>query len=347
MKNNLFCDISQNSSLLDSQKIALHSNYENIDSHVVKHIRSPLFYVGDKYKLMPQLKRLFPKDIDVYIEPFVGGGSSFLNTEAREYVLNDNNVYLISLHNFLNTCKYEYFFHTLSNLIESYNLSFSLQNKLPPLALRKRYKKTYFAKFNKESYMRLRQDFNKNKSDMARLYLLLIYGFNHMLRFNAKGECNLPVGNVDFNKNVLKSLQDYFSFVKQKKIYFYSQDFRIFLQNIESKILNVKDSKNIFIYLDPPYLISDSEYNKLWSENTEKELYEILKKLDSLGFSWGLSNLLKHKGRENIFLKDFMQDYQVYEIQSNYISFNDNTIKKDSKEVYVSNIRKQRVKNEK
>jgi len=183
--------------------------------------------------------------------------------------------------------------------------------------------------------MSLREDFNKDKSDMARLYLLLIYGFNHMLRFNAKGECNLPVGNVDFNKNVLKALRDYFSFVKQKKIHFYNQDFRDFLQDIESRL----DSKNTFIYLDPPYLISGSEYNKDWSESTEKELYQILKKLDSLDITWGLSNLLKHKGRENTFLKDFMQDYQVYEIQSNYISFNDNSIKKDSKEVYVTNAR--------
>lgn len=35
-------------------------------------IRSPFFYVGDKYKLMPQLKSLFPDDIKNYIEPFVG-----------------------------------------------------------------------------------------------------------------------------------------------------------------------------------------------------------------------------------------------------------------------------------
>ena len=31
-------------------------------------IRSPFFYVGDKYKLMPQLKQLMPDDIDNYIE---------------------------------------------------------------------------------------------------------------------------------------------------------------------------------------------------------------------------------------------------------------------------------------
>ena len=33
-----------------------------------KSIRSPLFYVGDKYKLMPQLKKLFPNDIDTYYD---------------------------------------------------------------------------------------------------------------------------------------------------------------------------------------------------------------------------------------------------------------------------------------
>ncbi len=42
-----------------------------------KIIRSPFFYVGDKYKLMPQLRTRMPCDIDQYIEPFAGGGSSF------------------------------------------------------------------------------------------------------------------------------------------------------------------------------------------------------------------------------------------------------------------------------
>ena len=42
-----------------------------------------------------------------------------------------------------------------------------------------------------------------------RLYLLLIYGFNHMIRFNRAGQFNLPVGNVDFNFNVEQALKDY------------------------------------------------------------------------------------------------------------------------------------------
>lgn len=40
-------------------------------------VRSPFFYVGDKYKLMSQLRELFPKYISTYIEPFVGGEAHF------------------------------------------------------------------------------------------------------------------------------------------------------------------------------------------------------------------------------------------------------------------------------
>lgn len=66
-------------------------------------VRSPFFYVGDKYKLMKQLLPLFPKDIETYFEPFCGGGSSFLNVNAAKYVLGDVDEYMIKLHNMLNT----------------------------------------------------------------------------------------------------------------------------------------------------------------------------------------------------------------------------------------------------
>lgn len=52
-------------------------------------IRSPLFYVGDKRKLVDSIKRFFPPDIRNFVEPFVGGGSVFMNVSARRYILND------------------------------------------------------------------------------------------------------------------------------------------------------------------------------------------------------------------------------------------------------------------
>ena len=52
-------------------------------------IRSPLFYTGDKYKLIPELKKYFPTDINKFVEPFVGGGSVFLNIQAKQFYEND------------------------------------------------------------------------------------------------------------------------------------------------------------------------------------------------------------------------------------------------------------------
>ncbi|MBD5165236.1 Dam family site-specific DNA-(adenine-N6)-methyltransferase [Helicobacter sp.] len=298
-------------------------------------IRSPFFYVGDKYKLMPQLKRLFPNKIKTYIEPFVGGGSSFLNIKAKQYLLNDINPYLINLHLFLQTQSQQKILDSLFQVIEDYNLSCSIKNIIPPLDLRATFKKTYFAKYNKESYLRLRNDFNQNKNDMVRLYLLLIYGFNRMLRFNSKGDFNLPVGNVDFNANVIQALKDYCHFVQDIPISFFNLHYAEFLESVQM-------DDGDFIYLDPPYLISDSEYNKLWSESSEMELYRILNSLNDKGIQWGISNLLCHKRKYNRILEKFANRYETHIIQSNYISFNDNSIKKDSVEVYVTNVKKKR-----
>ncbi len=185
--------------------------------------RSPFFYVGDKFKLLPQLKKHFPQNINRFIEPFCGGGSVFLNVNANEYLLNDIDTYMIQLHKFLlsYTNKQDVFWNELKSIIEKYHLSATYMDKDVPIEYRKNFIKTYFARYNKDAYLRLRTDFNKNKTDMMLLYILLIYGFNRMLRFNSKGNFNLPVGNVDFNKNVANALKSYFQYTNNRKITFY------------------------------------------------------------------------------------------------------------------------------
>lgn len=299
-------------------------------------IRSPLFYVGDKYKLMSQLKNLFPKNINNFIEPFVGGGSVFLNTKAKKYTLNDIDKNIINIHKMLNKTDKNSFFNEIFKKIKEYKLSCSYLNINAPDYLKEKYKKTYYAKFNKNSYLNLRSDFNKNKDDILLLYLLLIYGFNHMIRFNLKGEFNLPVGNVDFNKNVYDSLNNYFDFVeKNKNISFYLDDFLDFFKKIDFE-------KDDFIYFDPPYLISNSEYNKLWTEFNETMLYNFIDDLDKNGIKFGLTNLIHHKNRTNTIFENWCKKYKIYNIKSNYISFNDNTIKQDSKELYITNFTKEK-----
>lgn len=297
-----------------------------------KIIRSPFFYVGDKYKLMPQLKSLMPNNIDIYVEPFVGGGSSFLNTKSNKYILNDIDANVIKLHKELSKYvgKEALLLEKIYKIIDDYGLSCSFRGITVSNEFKKKYPKTYYARYNKVGYEKLKSDFNENNENVLKLYILLIYGFNHMIRFNSRGKFNLPVGNVDFNANVYIALMNYLSFINGKDIEFYNKDYKDFLYTL-------KLTKNSYVFLDPPYLISMSEYNKLWNDKKEKELCDFLDELNEKGITFGITNLITHKGRTNIVFKKWAEKYTTYNIESNYISFNDNTIKNDSKEVFVTN----------
>jgi len=294
--------------------------------------RSPLFYVGDKYRLMKQLLGLFPKEINNFYEPFVGGGTVFLNIKANKYFLNDIDKHLINIHKFLlsSAINPDKFFASVEKIVHKYKLSYSYKKDIVPDSLKKEFKKTYYARFNKEGYEKLRVSVNKNKkNDPLILYILLIYGFNRMLRFNGGGKFNLPVGNVDFNKNVVIALNNYFDFVKNKKIKFTIKDFRKFFDKKEFL-------ENDFVYLDPPYLITSSEYNKLWGEQEELSLLDLIDELDKKGVKFALSNVTHYNGSKNDLLINWMKKYKVHNIKSNYISYHNNT-KKKIKEVLIAN----------
>ncbi len=297
-----------------------------------KIIRSPFFYVGDKYKLMSQILPLFPKNISTYFEPFCGGGSSFLNVTAKRFVLGDSDEYMIKLHNMLNSYSHnpQQFFDMVKKLESKYTLSASYRQSIIPKELKTKYVKTYFAQFNKEGYDAMKKCFNTNKQNMELLYMLIIYGFNRMLRFNSNGEFNLPVGNVDFNSNVVTALNHYFDFCRKNEVMFYPVDFREFLKMWTF-------SENDFIYLDPPYLISKSEYNKIWSEFDEIDLLNMLDTLNAKKVKFAISNLIEDKGNKNEIFEKWSLKYNVHEIKSNYLDYHNNTKKEPHREVLVTN----------
>jgi DNA adenine methylase len=294
--------------------------------------RSPLFYVGDKYKLIDEIKKYFPPKINCFIEPFAGGGSVFLNTDAKSFILNDIDKNVYNIHEMLTSFSNDRdtFFKIVIEIIKKYKLSRSFETNLIPQELKLKYNKTYYAKFNKVGFSNLKNDYNRNISNsIIHLYILLIYGFNRMLRFNSKGEYNLPVGNVDFNKNVFNSLNDYFTLVNIKKIIWNNLDYIVFLKSLKIK-------KSDLVYFDPPYLITFSEYNKLWNEEKEIELLAFIDQLNTNGIRFAISNIVEHKGRKNqIFLK-WSKKYNSRIIKSNYINYHDNSIK-NSKELLVTN----------
>jgi len=150
-----------------------------------------------------------------------------------------------------------------------------------------------------------------------------------MLRFNSKGEFNVPVGNVDFNKNVETAIKDYFDFVKEKEIKIENLDFKPFIKKNGFK-------KNDFMYLDPPYLITFSEYNKIWNEEKEIELLTLLDELNERSIKFAISNVTTYKGRKNHIFMNWMNKYNSTKIKSNYISYHDNS-NKDFEEILVFN----------
>ena len=269
---------------------------------------------------------------ETILSPLWGGGSSFLNAQGRRYILNDINPYVIGLHRELLRYigKKELLLKKLYQITDSYGLSCSYRGITVPDSLKTSYPKTYYAKYNKAGYERLRRDFNQDKEDMLRLYILLIYGFNHMIRFNSSGMFNLSVGNVDFNRNVYEALSGYLSFAEGKDIVFSSCDYRAFLSQLSL-------TEKSYVFFDPPYLISTSEYNKLWDEEKEKELYCTLDELHKRGIRFGITNLAAHRGKVNQMFSEWAGKYQSYGVNSNYISFNDNTVKEGTRELFVTN----------
>lgn len=290
-------------------------------------VRSPLFYVGDKRKLMSQIMTYFPNHIDRLIEPFVGGGSVFMNVDADGFLLNDLNYIVIQIHSMLSSyCdRKDDFFREVFSLINKYGLTSRF------LGIPQEHGKSSDCKdVNREAYNRMKIDFNSGgKKDIMLLYLLIIYGFNHMIRFNKKGDFNLPVGNLDFNENVYNALNDYFAQTETKQPQWHSQDYSAFLAEIDFR-------KDDLVYLDPPYLISSSEYNKMWNEECERNLIKEMDRLDAMGVRFAVSNAITYRGEKNDIFGEWAKKYNIHPISSNYISYWDNT-RKESGEVLVTN----------
>jgi len=287
-------------------------------------MRSPLFYVGDKYKLLPQISKHYPKEIQRFIEVFAGGGSIFLNAPCSEVFVNDIDLHLVEIHRYLMSFNgdFEALIYELRGHIESFGLTDSSVDFQVPTDLKKEFPKTYLARMNSKPYRDMKDAFNEMiVKDYGLLFLLLIYGFNRMLRFNRSGKFNLPVGNVDFNKNVLKALSQYVKETKHKKVNLYNLDYEEFISVIQP-------TQNDFLYLDPPYLITGSEYNKIWSKENEQTLYSLVDSLHQQGVKFMLSNVINYKGETNSILEKWSSKYKVIDVKSNYINYFNNSQKK-------------------
>ena len=185
-------------------------------------------------------------------------------------------------------------------------------------------------KTSKENFINARNYYNNVHKDSFLLFTLVCFSFNNILRFNSKNEFNTPIGKRDFNISIQKNLVDFIDKLQNKEyiFYFYNKDF---------KDINVY--KNSYVFCDPPYLISEATYNKLWNKNKEIELLNYLDDLNNKKIKFGLTNVTKHKGKENEILINWSKKYRIFDLNNNYINCAYNKINKESKtsEVFVCN----------
>lgn len=293
-------------------------------------IASALNYIGGKYRLLPQLFPLFPKDISIALDLFCGGANVGININAKEIILNDSLSELTSLYQNLQQENSQIIFHKIWHIINDFKLSNTAK-----------YGYEFYqcdsakglSSYNKEPFLALRNRYNKTKNPFY-LFVLIIFAFNNQIRFNAKREFNLPCGKRDFNQNMQEKLRLFIAKLQSKNIKIFNKDFRDFP-------LEMLDSKS-FVYIDPPYFLATAPYNenKAWSLQDELDLLEFLRILDSKNIRFALSNVIFHKNKEHFVLKEWLEKHQkfkVHYLNFHYKNCNYQTKKAESSEVLVTN----------
>lgn len=282
-----------------------------------KYLKSPFNYTGGKYKLLEQIMPEFPKEIDTFVDLFAGGFNVGINVKADKIIYNDIVDYLVDLFKAFNNNSTNYILSHIKKRIDEYNLS----------------------KTNEEGYKALRNYYNKEKNPLD-LYVLICYSFNYQIRFNNSHEYNNSFGRnrSRFSSRLEKRLIKFVNKLHEKKIEFFNVDFNKF----DISILEEND----FVYCDPPYLISTGSYNdgrrgfKGWSLKEEKELLILLDKLTNNGVKFALSNVLEHKGNNNELLYEWSKDYNIIDLNKDYINCNyqaKNNDKFPTREVLITN----------
>ncbi|CZU55956.1 Dam family site-specific DNA-(adenine-N6)-methyltransferase [Enterobacter hormaechei] len=178
-----------------------------------------LKWAGGKYSLLPELDRLIPAGKRL-VEPFVGGGSVFLNSEKHEsFLLADVNADLINLYQMLEV-----------DHIRVCSLA-----------------KILFERANSEvAYKELRDEFNKQRMgapERAAAFLFLNrHCFNGLIRYNRDGFFNVGWGKYEapyFPEIEIKAFKQ-----KSHKCVFLNAGYR--------RTLALAGEGDV-VYCDPPY----------------------------------------------------------------------------------------------
>jgi DNA adenine methylase len=243
----------------------------------------PIKLQGIKTKLVLDIKNLSNKiKFNRWVEPFMGSGVVAFNMDAKNFYLADNNPHLINFYN---------------------NLKL---NKISP----KKIKEFLYAegqkleKFKDEYYYEVRERFNRNKNSLDFLFLNRA-GFNGMIRFNKKGNLNIPFckNTNRFSKSYITKIYNQskyiYDFLKIKNVLFKKNNYLKTIENCKTKDL---------LYCDPPYLGRHVDYFNSWNKNDDLLLIEKLKKIKCYFI---LSTWHSNNYRKNELIKDYKNNFNM------------------------------------
>ena len=217
-------------------------------------------WAGGKQRLLKHIKPLLPKEINNFIEPFVGGGAVFLNVDYKKAIINDINKELILTYKIIKK-DYKKLIEKLREFKEKDSYDFFT-------SLRKLDREPKFD--NTEDVLKAARFIFLNKTCYGGLY-----------RVNSKGHFNVPYAKNINGKKFFdeKNFQNVSKKLKNTRIY--NKDYL--------KIFSLA-KKGDFVFIDPPYLPSNevkntfNSYNKkTFTINDHKKLSLEISKLTKKG----------------------------------------------------------------
>jgi adenine-specific DNA-methyltransferase len=279
-----------------------------------KYLKSPLNYIGGKYRLLPQILPLFPRRIGTFVDLFAGGCNVGINVRAELVICNDLNTKIIDMFKAFQQMEAADILRRIEERIHGFGLS----------------------KENERGFISFRDCYNRTQ-DPIDLYILTCYSFNYQFRFNNNFEYNNPFGRnrSKFSGNMRNNLSAFLKRVKSADIKFTSRDFTKF--DVSAR------GYDDIVYCDPPYLITTGSYNdgnrgfKGWKETQELTLYALLDRLHRQGVRFALSNVLTHKSVRNEILLDWCKKYAITKLDMDYSNSSYNTKRGSSTEVLITN----------
>lgn len=296
--------------------------------------KSPMLYMGNKYKLLPQLFKLFPDNINNFYDIFCGGCDISINIHANKVYANDKHSDLIWLLNQIKTYKGENLGKEIFDMDKKYFPMNTYNNKSLNTFIRNSYnnpelKKIYYKLMDdkRKSYYSLRDSYNKNLNKNFKIIMLLILNSIGIQSFGLENNtAKFSCGNLRVQEKTINQINTFKN--KLNNINLSSNDFR-YIKNIDFK-------DNDFVYLDPPYL-NTSQYKTKWTIKDEQDLYDLLDFLDNKNVKFALSNFKDGVNHTNEYLSKWCKKYNIHNINDKHTNLTGISKKNNRQEILVTN----------